>query len=385
MELINNLTYNNNLISKIQYNNNLLQEFNYNNYKLLFNQDFDLNVLYYGSNEEIDYKNAYTSSENFICNGMQGNHAFLLKSSCNPYDIEISNTDLYFVPIDNWGLLGLKYNYNQWDGGTSVTRERIINFTYNNKTIIGYFYSIIDENNSILLEGGFPEKVIKIPSKGSSGSLKLYFYPRCFDDSLFRKPNINIRTFSQYSVYEDFKNMPTLDLNIISSYDLINEDGLTATFNYTISPNNSNEFKYATLFPEGLRIHFIQEYYSNNRIYFGYNYFVKYLSKNNFVQDNIHQIIFQSSYEYLFHTSGSIDLQSSINLDYGKKINKSWYLLIPQDLEGRFNIATSGEGNVGSEYTTNDPNIIFPIKWNDIIYKLIFGISSTIIYQFTKK
>lgn len=321
---------------------------------------FDLQpiVLDSDANLTLTYKNSLAT---------QGNSTFIIKTP----NIDISKIDISYpyekinsnvIPrvivqkIDNYALYCNRYGtFNSWQGGSSSGLfEENITFIY--KDQIGEqsksinFYGRGDENNQMFLHGLYVNKVIKVPSKGTTDSLTVKFYPYTFDDEFYSMQTFNI----WYVDYEDTSNnrknlylwdnnnhvfrhttngnIKTLNDTIFSSFS-VSYYGLTGTINYTIKQNISNDFKDAALSIRDCMIHFVQEPHNDHRIYI-----VDWHTRSfNFTNDSSY-LDNGNTNENMFHLSGSKIINGNIEFNFS-----TWTdVLIPESLEEEYNIEFVG-------------------------------------------
>lgn len=279
--------------------------------------------------------------------------------------------------IDDYALLFTRlYRFDDWSGGMtgSIFTENTT-LTLNNQTKQLTFKGKTDENNTRLLRGKYVSRVIKIPACGASGQEKVYMYPYTFysdfyamqtfniyyldynDPSNERKNNYlwdnNLQTFNKDGVIK------TLNDTLFSSLN-INYECLECTINYTIGPNNTNQFRETVLYGAQVLLHFIQEPHNDHRIYIRRD--VRRGLDSKYINDN------DTNFNYLFNLSSSKIVNKSIEICDGAEeavyknvegqSSTGTYVLYPITLENEYNIILSGSHTIYDDLYTWD-NIQF--------------------------
>lgn len=225
-----------------------------------------------------------------------GNSTFIIKPTNNTNLNEINiayrniNSKVRMLKFDDYALcVNRYYNHNSWPGGTtSGVYEEYIDLSLDNQTKTVKIFGKGDENNQIFMSGMFVNKVIKVPSCGTSGVVKVQFFPYSFDDEFYSMKTFrlmlldyNDTTYDRKNLYvwnndnQTFKHnttgaIKTLDDTIFSSLN-VSYYGLIGTIEYTIKPNNTNEFRDIALCTMDSMVHFVQESHNDHRIYIGFN------------------------------------------------------------------------------------------------------------------
>ena len=251
--------------------------------------------------------------------------------------------------IDDFGLYIHRFcGYNVWPGGnSSADYDYTYKFTYfdHEKTI--RFYGLVDENNKTYMNGLYVNKVIKCPSKGSSGIVKVQFFPYTFEDEFYCMNSFplylvdyNDESNSHKNLYlwdNDNKtfthtttgNIINLNDTIFSSFNVTYE-GLLGTIEYTIKPNYTNEFRDAMFCTSDAGLHFIQEPHNDHRIYIGE--FTRRILVPEYLDSYEHEN------EYIFHLCGS----KIVNNVFEHTICYTTDILYPKSFENEFNIIMEG-------------------------------------------
>lgn len=337
----NNIIFANNQITDLKLGNNTIWNPNLNN------TSFNLFPIVMDSdaNLRLTWNTSYPT---------QGNSTFIIKSSDN---IKMSDIDIIhesngggtvaISKIDDFCLYANRYaGVNNWPGGSSnaIFEENVI-LKFNNYSLPMKFYANGDENNRTFIAGTYVNKVIKSPSKGCSGTIDINFYPYNFDDIFYSMSLFDMHLVDYNDSENNRRNLylwnndnkkfthisngNIIDLNdtIFSSLN-ITYSGLKGHIEYTIKPNNTQEFKDIALRINDAMIHFIQEPYSNHRIYL--KYFTRKINRSYLESNN--------SNEYMFHWCGSKIISRPIEL----KFDYSCDVLLPETLEIEYNIIMNG-------------------------------------------
>lgn len=322
-----------------------------------------------------------------------GNSVFLMKLLSNE-NIKLSNVDIKYLgcttdtsttinkvrieKIDDYALLCNRlYSFDSWSGGYSNARfseQTAISLYNNSKTL--KFTGFVDENNTTLLRGKYVNRVIKIPACGASGIEKVYMFPYTFYDKYY-----GMTTFNMYFLdYNDTANSrrnnylwnndsqtfikngvtKTLDDTLFSSLN-INYESLECNIEYSIGPNNTNEFRETVLYGSQVLIHFIQEPHNDHRIYIARD--INRGFANKYIEDN------DTNLKYLFNLSTSKIINNSIEIydsiesstylsNNGSLTSTGTYILYPVLLENEYDIIYDGNHSISSTTYTWD-NIQF--------------------------
>lgn len=302
--------------------------------------------------------NSYTIPTMALC----GNANFFIRiKKNNAGDITINNANSssekdIIYKIDDYGY-GFFRNvgYNEWIGGAvpSSVYNNTIAFTPSadsslSKTI--KLYANVDEDNQTYFDGLYTAKLIRVPSSGLTGSFTTKYFPYTFDVSYFQAQT-SVYTIDVSDVGSISSGGGAIKYGTLTQVSPENNDtyvamtlsnqGLESTINYTIGQNASGRYRYAFFhitrakrvaanIMRGAEIHFIQEPYSANRIYYG-NVFKDANLWGNYItnpSDNI-------KYHVFFQFANSEILTSSIEITAKKSentTNKINVLCIPSAL-----------------------------------------------------
>lgn len=239
----------------------------------------------------------YTIPDPLRISGMA--NFFIRVNSSNAGDVDITRTNkgtdfVYKIEDFGYGYIR-KIGYNTWPGGTGDTSSSSITFTPSNDTSLAKTINIrqdVDEDHTIFLRGLFLSKVIRIPAAGIINSyLKLLLFPYTFDSSYYYD-DIDYGVIDASSVGEqdeDYNLIKNPYITKVTANTLSNNvflDTLLPTretayqFNlrYDVGKNTTGMYKSAFVgFGDGMSqgqldgvfMHFIQEYESDYRIYYG--------------------------------------------------------------------------------------------------------------------
>lgn len=366
-----NIMLGNNQVKSIYLGNNILWEQNPQRKTLTLMPI----VLDSNRNLVLSYKNSLPT---------QGNSTFIMKvlNDINISDIDIEypyesfNSNLIprviFQKLDNYALYCNRFGtFNAWKGGSSDgLYDENVTFKYNDQLGVQSksinFYGNGDEDNQMFLDGLYVNKVIKSPSIGRSGIVKIKFYPYSFDDEFYsmkefrlslvdyenipNTKNLYLWDFNEHVFRNESNNtIKTLDDTIFSTFNVTYQN-LEGIIEYTIKPNYSNEFKEAVLSVRDCMIHFIQEPHNDNRIYI----LEWHTRAFNFTNGDSYLDNGDTS-ENMFQLSGSKIIERDITINF-----TIWTdLLIPESLENEYNIEFEGNTKLNNN----------KFYWDNISYK----------------
>lgn len=199
-----------------------------------------------------------------------------------------------FHSIDGFGAI-IQY-YSSWFGGTSDAARQSLLSVYNVNRLDDLcksisFVSVIDENNKILIKGGYTTRVIKLPYSGTENRngtfYSRYLHIEKFPTSFYQYTYIT----PLYAYYINYRNGTRVLVSdrisggegIICKFEKHNESSLDTKIEYQIRKNTSETYKdeyiQIAINPysnrpwltgnESVGYHFIQEYQAENRIYYG--------------------------------------------------------------------------------------------------------------------
>ena len=188
-------------------------------------------------------------------------------------------------------------DYDTWPGGTtsndSPTNTGSV-YTLNDSTKKQTFnlYSRTDEDNQLLLRDYMVSKAIRIPCSGYKGKTQFYCYPYTFSSSMFAvEQSVSYLTRDEEHSVISGKNAVNGSLSengFTMHYENTNNSSLEYELSYEIAPNTTCSYKehivklgrgvqegknYSGSTTEGgasvAAIHFLQEYKTKNRVYYG--------------------------------------------------------------------------------------------------------------------
>lgn len=226
-----------------------------------------------------------------------GNSNFFIRTNVqNAGVVNITQTKKgmdFVYRIDTYGLGFLRYiGYNGWGGGTTPGPQYDNTVTFTSSTDNTLSKNMVlkartDENNTTFTKGLYTAKLIRIPASVSSGNVVLRFFPYSFESGYF---------YNQTDVYSiDASNVGKIvDGSLVKKPAVtqvdpedngtfvnmtLTDSGLESTLRYTVTANTTNNYRYAFFrfrrpthdqtINSTCEIHFIQEPYSRNRIYYG--------------------------------------------------------------------------------------------------------------------
>lgn len=379
---VQNLTFNGNPVENVNFNGISLDNLIYNNYQWSASEPLTIKPIFVSS-DPFSYVITSFDYESYV--HITGNNCFLAKAITGNKDLGNStitnaNNTATIFPVDNWGFVFHKFSqYDQWEGGVSGGNYSFSETINHKRTSIPItFNTKLDEDNVALLEGCYVNKVVKVPSKGDSGQVIVNLYPYTFESNYYSSsstPSIPLYLFNY-------------DTNTLSEYNqgdgiftslTSTQSGLDITINYSISQNNTNDFRdsVVVLYSDyccHVLIHFLQEPHSENRIYFGQKVDSQYLFKDAVLEDyGTASRLYQDDGKWIFCTHGSHVLEDYFEL---KSPYNNWYFYYPSSLEQRYTISV--DGTAGRTYPTH-------YTWDNIDYICTGAMDSSTIYKFTKK
>ena len=382
---ISNLTFNSNSISSLSYNNsevNTLIFKNLYNWQVEGELEFIISPLLMQSTGEIlnvSISPSYSNNTNVY---ITGNHIMFCRTqNCLPKDIIINSGNVSFdkLAVDNYGMmLSRIYSRGNWPGGTSSNMFNVnTTFSVGNQSCNKFnFISQVDENNTCFLKDLFTTNVIRVPSTGFTNfSLNYYLYPYDFDSNLFSYDVNNLYSSDPvYHVFEIDNNSRNMQTQMTSRQDIINNtifsdinlssQETVVTLTCSIENNSTNNYREVGIIFGDTLVHFIQEPYNQNRIY--YNKYKPYYSPS----------IDYSSSETLFQEMESYVLQDQYEIN---STLDDYLILLPENLENRYTITWNSSSGV--LYPINQDNNIY--SWSGINYKC-YGCGSNQL-TFTRK
>lgn len=244
-------------------------------------------------------KTVYTIPNPLKISGMANFFIRINGSNTGNIDITRTNKGTDFVyKIENLGYGYMrKIGYNTWPGGDGSTSSSSITFTPSRDTSLAKtinIYQGVDEDHTVFLRGLFLSKVIRIPASGIvNGYLKLLFFPYTFD-SHYYYDDINCGVVDASNVggkdgdnnlvrnpYITRTTASNLSNNVfLDTFLPTRETAYQFNLRYDVGRNTTGAYKsafvgfsiYLSMSQgqlDGVFIHFIQEYESNYRIYYG--------------------------------------------------------------------------------------------------------------------
>ena len=219
----------------------------------------------------------------------------------NVNGIGVEGESKYYSLIEEYGILYVNnYRYQSWIGGDVQnnplnTTVKVYDTLYPDVSSSVNLRSFTDENNTIFSKYFIINKAIRIPSSGYGSTVLIEEFPYTFDsDYFFMLPNV---TYFRYvgnskvigptdlegnesissSITRDSNNPLNFNLN----YNVLEENNGTNYIHHILHLTSMYDMheEYEHLYPNkffgyGLNpncavIHLIQEYPSNNRIYYG--------------------------------------------------------------------------------------------------------------------
>ena len=298
-------------------------------------------------------------------------------------DNDVIQNKVLMQKIDDFGLLlsrGSASTHGNWVGGTTGSNyDERTDLTYKNQTLQLRFRGWTDEDNGVFSDGMYVNKVIKVPSCGVSGTEILTFYPYTFYSYMYKLDKLNMYLVdydynntnnrkdlclwdndNKVFKYESGNTLRTVQLNNTIFQSLNTSYAyLEGRIEYTIAPNNTNEFRDTAVKINDCMIHFVQEPHNDHRIYIRRNRRVALDTK--YTDDN----------SYMFQLFESRILKGSMEFEF----DKPSYIVYPIALENEYDILL--EGNMApTEGTFMWDNMEFRRysggKVNGVMAKFIF-------------
>lgn len=225
-----------------------------------------------------------------------GNSNFFIRTKVNNAgDIIISQTNPivqkrmdHVYKIDNYGLGFFRSTrYNEWAGGSTPGSSFTNNVTFTSSKDSSLSKTLAlsaetDEDNTTFIKGLFTAKLLRLPASAFHGEFTLKFFPYNFDSNYFYTPT-SLRVVDASKVGETVDGTLVrrpVETNVDPSDNgtyvstAITNSGLESTVNYSVTKNETGQYRYVffRLFRQNwntCEVHFIQESYSRNRIYYG--------------------------------------------------------------------------------------------------------------------
>lgn len=304
-----NLSYNENTAELVNHNDSQVLTVKYND-TVVYDASGDIQTVFELYPEVVQTNstpeptiNRFDDSYTIPNLTMSGNTNFFIRTKkVNTGNIIITNNSEnteFIYQIDNYGYGYLKLKeYNGWQGGTTYRYSTTVTLTPSNDTTLKktiYCANTTDEDNTVFHRGLLLAKLIRIPYSGISDNLKMYFFPFNFDsrylydDIYCAKINCSnvgettqggsiIRNATYVShtpdtiVNDVFLNTLYPSRDNAYRVNLAFSAGENGTGNYRyafVSFNIGTAYSSTSTTLNGVQVHFIQEPYSENRIYYG--------------------------------------------------------------------------------------------------------------------
>lgn len=362
MSNIKNLKYNDIVVENLNYEGSVVNKALYNNVAVYQNDGIipepddpvDTTVRFELYPEFVPHNNrilqpvissgdTYNIPEFYLV----GNANFFIRmDAANTNDITVVSSygslD-YVYKFEDYGFGFLRsFGYNIWRGGSSsVPYEGTVTFTPSadnslSKSLI--IHSNADEDNTTFFRGLFTSKLIRVPALGLATRLTLQFYPYNFESEYYYNSTkgyiiednvgdtvddtlIKVSTVSETSLDSFNDGSAEVPMSAV-------DNGLECAINISIQSNITGKYKKTFLhFTResdnvrvadmcGAEVHFVQEYYSNNRIYYGNvpkqpNYWESYASYGH--DDSKYDYIFQFTNSEIVTDRKEISVKASEN------------------------------------------------------------------------
>ena len=324
---------------------------------------------------------------------LTGNQTFFAKTDTNKHlnDVVITNNyanELVPYPVDNYGFLFSKNtSYGHWEGGVGEASYDItlvmsccgVDITVHNR-------AKIDEDNHILMDGCYLNKLYKVSHSGGELRVNADLYPSSFSDYFYDddfKPKL-------YNVIFDGANTAYTPVNEVKFQHIYssmqeNYESLTYTIDFNIPRNTSNSWKdecfaiYADVdeISNGSEVclfRILQEPVSNKRIYYGKPHSKMYME--DYGEDDSPAVT--KNLKYLFNTLGSHVLTEN-EFEF-TSLDVNWELLVPSDIENTYTITNNGQ-QLSVDTEKNDQTE----TWGDVVYNWITIRSKNSTIKFVKK
>lgn len=306
---VQNLKYDSVVARSVDYNNSSVAIVNYNGTTVYDNSqsaatEFELYPEFVPTNNSRLYPRVASGDTYSLPSSiyLMGNSNFFIRTKeVNTGKINITRSWKsmdYVYRIDDYGYGYMKaIYYDRWPGGQTQSYASTVTFTPENdstKAKTFNFLSQVDEDNTVFQKGLLLSRLLRIPSSGLTGDIKMYFFPYGFNSNLFYEDiKCVVIDCSQVGDFDSNNNIiryPTI--TGVETANLVNNvflEELLPTrvgatelnLHYRAGANNTADYRYAFVAIDisdtyssynnivGSRVHFIQEPYSANRVYYG--------------------------------------------------------------------------------------------------------------------
>lgn len=370
---------------------------------------FEIYPLFIESNEGyFIHKQDFTDTAYRV----NGNHVFIgyvrKSDTLSLSDVVITGdtTSMEVYPLDEYALMFCKGSYyNYWS--TDISNKSITIEVNNTKSITVSVNTYTDENNQVLGNGCYLNKLYKVSSEGGTVIAKTYLFPYSYSspfyDEDFMPKLFKLKWMDGgWPVTDNPIESTLIDENtpaeghIFSNLE-INYASLEYEVKFTIPRNTSDEWKDEVYVisaedsdtlrdsgPLNTLIRILQEPASTTRIYYGKAQNPLYTGEYSAHDDDLAQEEFTNrgyepySWNYMFNTLGSHNLIEN-SFEFTAKTNL-WNILIPADLADKYDI-TANDGPLGEHTITHDGSE----TWGGVEYIWYTPKLNNTTFKFTKK
>jgi hypothetical protein len=352
--------------------------------------DFYIRPILCNSHEDARYSlmNGYINTDESI--GVTGNSTFI---GVVPEGHDLSTTqylgdknNVWTFPIDDWGFIFNRlYQYDEWPGGVENTTFDVLERIQNDgKESILKFKSEYDEDNTILLEGCYLNKVFKVPYAGTNGVEEIFIdvYPMAFNDASDYKGNVDITLWDyQNSMYLEYKNGTFINeyygVSIPLSNTIFNVleceriDSCKLKLRYSVKSTILDNYDdYPLVIGDGCMVHIIREPKLNaeKRVYFGKPSSPYYKDKRyQYFDDCTHEYIYPGDSKYLIHTMGSRIIKD----DYVEIVPHvtDCRFVIPDSLFDTYSVCID---RYGSQSVVSRSDKVGSFSWGEVVYDFFY-------------
>jgi hypothetical protein len=340
--------------------------------------------------------------------------------SMSEIEIEDNDTKFQVLPLDDYGFLFSKnIGYNDWEGGTvgSTTHKTFTIKVYDIVTTISA-YTTSDEDNYILGNGCYINKVYKVPSDGGTVVAKSYLFPEDFASEVFDddfKPKVYqvqwkgadgkpMQTPSTVQITDGQSSDGHIYSNISMEY-----ESLQSKITFTIPSNGTKKWKdecflvYDSMlgfnYNRMCLIRILQEPASTTRIYYGYPHHPLYTGEYSANDDDLALEEYHNngdgeySWKYLFNTLGSycVGLDFAFTTPNTRPVGSDAYeFLLPQGMKDDYDITVKRADNDEEEFISyDDADFIGQVSgtytWGGVVYERYQVTINHITVKFRKK
>ena len=305
------------------------------------------------------------------------------------------NTGWRLSAIDDYAYMLMRTSgYNGWAGGSVQSGSATISFsTVNTPQITSSvkWMSTTDEDNQTLLTGMVCSKAVRVPAGGTSSYIGIMEFPYEFDSELYFTDikmlpvTVNVSTHDASYPSEGLSQYSTSGMTASVAED---ETSIDSRFTYNISKNTTSQYReymfilcpirrYGENFVSetswGVTLHFVQEPFKKNRIYYGIGFGADTSGYPSFSDEYRNRTTVEEGNLYKHHTFFQTANSKVLIGNYTISARSNSYVAYPNSFD--YNVDLSGVGSTilssaymwgEQEYTvvriTSAGNVVFNIK-----------------------